>query len=77
MPNMQFLFDAAQFNLILKIAILVFLILYIIFSIIVLTQVRLMNNILKQSFASTVLAAIALGNLILALSLFLTALVIL
>jgi len=74
---MQFLFDAAQFNLILKIAILVFLILYIIFSIIVLTQVRLMNNILKQSFASTVLAAIALGNLILALSLFLTALVIL
>ncbi|OGH20016.1 MAG: hypothetical protein A3D74_01335 [Candidatus Levybacteria bacterium RIFCSPHIGHO2_02_FULL_37_13] len=74
---MPFLFDAAQFNLILKIAILVFLILYIIFSIIVLTQVRLMNNILKQSFASTVLAAIALGNLILALSLFLTALVIL
>jgi len=71
------LFGPPQFNLALKIAILIFLALYIIFAVIVLTQVRLMNNILKQSFASTVLATIALANLILALSLFLIALVIL
>lgn len=71
------LFGSSQITLIVKIATLIFLALYIIFSIIVLTQVRLMNNILKQLSASTLLATIALGNLILALSLFLTALVIL
>lgn len=64
-------------DLLIKIATLVFLAFYIIFTIVVLTQVRVMNNILKQSFASTILATIALGNLILALSLFLIALVIL
>lgn len=64
-------------DLLIKIATLVFLALYIIFAVIVLTQVRLMNNILNQSFASTMLATIALGNLIFALSLFLITLVIL
>lgn len=64
-------------DLLIKIATLVFLAFYIIFSIIVLTQVRVMNNIVKQSFTSTILATIAFGNLILALSLFLIALVIL
>jgi uncharacterized membrane protein (DUF485 family) len=59
------LFGSAQINLIVKIATLIFLALYIIFAIIILTQVRLMNNILKQSFASTVLAQIAVGNLVL------------
>jgi uncharacterized membrane protein (DUF485 family) len=71
------LFGSAQINLIVKIATLIFLALYIIFAIIILTQVRLMNNILKQSFASTVLAQIAVGNLVFAVSLFLIALVIL
>lgn len=64
-------------DLLIKIATLIFLAVYIIFAIIVLTQVKVMNNILKQSFASTVLATIAVGLLILALSLFLIALVIL
>jgi len=71
------LLGSPQFNLLIKIATLVFLALYIIFAVIVLTQVRVMNNILNQSFASTVLATIALANLIFALSLFLIALVIL
>lgn len=71
------LFGSTQINLIIKTATLIFLALYIIFAIIVLSQVKLMNNILKQSFASTVLATIAIGNIIFALSLFLIALVIL
>jgi uncharacterized membrane protein (DUF485 family) len=71
------LFGPPQFNLLIKIVTLVFLALYIIFSVIVLTQVRLMNDILKQSFTSAILAAIALANLILSISLFLIALVIL
>lgn len=64
-------------DLLIKIATLIFIAFYIVFAIVVVTQVRLMNNILNQSFASTMLATIALGNLILALSLFLIALVIL
>jgi len=75
--DMLDLFGSTQINLLVKIATLIFLALYIIFAVIVLTQVKLMNNILKQSFASSILATIALGNLIFAISLFLIALVIL
>ena len=64
-------------DLFIKLSTLVFIAFYIIFAIIVLTQVRVMNDILKQPFASKVLALIALGNLIFAISLFLIALVIL
>lgn len=71
------LFGPAQINLFVKIATLIFLALYIIFAIVVLTQIRLMNDVLKQSSASKTLAIIAISNLVFAISLFLIALVIL
>lgn len=60
-----------------KIVTLVFLILYAVFSFVVLTQVNIMNQILNQTNASTMLKTIAIIIFILAILLILAALVIL
>lgn len=61
----------------LKIAILMIIGLFLIFTLIVYNQVGVMNRIVDQPEASGTLRIIALINVILAVSLFLTALVIL
>lgn len=71
------LFSSAEIISVFKIVTLVILAIYIIFTFVILTQVRVMNRILTEMFASTVLLFLALGNFIFAISLFLIALVIL
>jgi len=71
------LLDSPEVILFVKITTLVILAIYIIFTFVILTQVKVMNRIFTEMFASTVLFFLALGNLIFALSLFLIALVIL
>ena len=71
------LFRSNQFILFIKIATLVTLALYIIFTFIIFTQVRIMNRILELTFASRILMLATLVNIILAISLFLAAFVIL
>ncbi len=62
---------------IIKIVTLAILAIYIIFTFVILVQVRVMNRIFTETFASTVLFFLALGNLIFAFSLFAVALAIL
>lgn len=71
------LFDSPEVTFLVKIATLVFLAIYIVFAFVILTQVKVMNRILRETFASNLLMFLALGNVILALSLFAVALVIL
>jgi len=71
------LLDSPGAILFVKIATLVTLAIYIVFTFVILTQVRVMNRIFTEAFASTVLLFLAIGNLIFAFSLFLMALVIL
>ncbi|HLC15429.1 MAG TPA: DUF5657 family protein [Thermodesulfovibrionia bacterium] len=70
-------FGSAEVTLIFKIVTLVIVTIYTIFTFVILTQVRVMNRILKEKFPSAVLMFLALGNLVFALSLFLIGLVIL
>lgn len=63
--------------LFIKIILLAFLAIYTIFTFVVLNQVRVMNRIFSEMFASTVLMFAILGNLVFALSLFAVAFVIL
>lgn len=71
------LFGSPQFNLFIKITTLVTLAIYIIFTFVIFTQVRLMNKILELTSVSTLLISITIINIIFAFSLFLIALVIL
>ena len=71
------LFGSGEVISFFKIVTLVILAIYIIFTFVILTQVRVMNRIFTEMFASTALMLVALGNFIFALSLFLIALVIL
>lgn len=70
-------FGSSEVILLIKIITLVFLAIYTIFTFVILIQVRVMNRIFTEMFASTVLMSIILGNFIIALSLFAVALVIL
>ncbi|EKD65454.1 MAG: hypothetical protein ACD_50C00083G0013 [uncultured bacterium] len=76
-PDLTNIFGSSEVALVFKIITLAFLFIYILFTFVILTQVRVMNRILKESFPSTVVFFLALGNLIAAISLFLIALVIL
>jgi len=70
-------FGSSEVISLIKILTLVFLAIYTIFTFVILTQVRVMNRIFTEMFASTALMFLTLGNLVFALSLFLIALVIL
>lgn len=71
------LFGSTEIISIVKIVTLIILAIYLTFTFVILTQVRVMNRIFTEMFASTVLLFLALGNVIFALSLFLGAFVIL
>jgi len=73
--NISKLFQSPLF--LLKIAFLVIIALFIIFTIVVLTQVNVMNRVINHTTASTILKIIAILNIIFAISLFVTAIVIL
>jgi len=60
-----------------KIALLVIMALFIIFTIVIFTQVSVMNKIITHAQASGILKLIAILNIIFAISLFVMALVIL
>ena len=60
-----------------KIALIVIIAIFIIFTIVIFTQVSVMNKIITHTTASGILKLIALLNIILAISLFVIALVIL
>lgn len=74
LPNIIPIFQSLS---LVKIVTLVFLILYAVFSFVVLTQVNIMNQILNQTNASATLKTIAILIFVLAISLILAALVIL
>lgn len=61
----------------LKLGVLIVIGLFAIFTFIIFNQIVVMNNIVNQSGPSTILKIIAAINILLSLSLFLTALVIL
>lgn len=63
--------------LLIKIAILIVIFIYLIFSVVVLNQVRVMNKIFIEIHSSTILQVIAYINLFASISLFIIALVIL
>jgi len=63
--------------LMLKIAILVIIFIYFLFTIVIYTQVNTMNQIINEVHSSAILQTIAILNLLLAISLFVLALVIL
>ncbi len=69
----------ADINLLffLKIGLLIIIGLFTIFTFIIFNQIGVMNNIVNQPGASTILKIIAIINILLSLSLFLIALVIL
>jgi hypothetical protein len=75
--SIEALLNSGEIIWLIKITTLVILAIYIIFTFIILNQIRVMNSILKETFASTVLLVTATVNFILPLSLFLIALVIL
>lgn len=60
-----------------KIALIVIIAIFIIFTIVIFTQVSVMNKIITHTTASGILKLIAILNIILAISLFVIALVIL
>lgn len=66
-----------QSFLIFKILILILIFLYVIFAFVVLNQVRLMNGVVRELHSSTIVQAGAVVHLLLAISLFVYALVIL
>lgn len=61
----------------LKIVFLVVFLLYAIFTLVVFNQVRTMNRVVTELHSSTILAIVAFLNVVVALSLFVYALVIL
>ena len=63
--------------IIIKAGTLILLFVYIIFTIVILTQVRVMDRLVKEKLSSEALKIMAIIHVVLALSLFLTALVIL
>jgi small neutral amino acid transporter SnatA (MarC family) len=73
--NISKLFQSPLF--LLKIVLLVIIALFIIFTIVVFTQVNVMNRVINHTTASAILKIIAILNIIFAISLFVTALVIL
>jgi hypothetical protein len=71
------LLNSGEVISLIKIITLIFLAIYIIFTFVILTQVRVMNRILNETFASNLLMIISVINILLPLSLFLIALAIL
>ncbi len=66
-----------DFQIILKIGILVLLFLYAIFGFVVLNQIFRMNGIIKEVYSSTVMYVIAIIHMVLAIALFIAAIAIL
>lgn len=71
------LFEASQFISIIKIGTLIALAIYIVFAFVIFTQVKVMNRILKQTSASTVVMLIASTNVVFSILLFIISLVVL
>ena len=73
--NFSKFFDSP--SLLFKIVALVFLFLYVVFTFVILTQVNVMNKIITEERSSALLKTIAIIHVVLAISLFVFAIVIL
>lgn len=60
-----------------KIGIIILIFFYVVFSYVIFKRIRIMNNVVEQSQSSFILVLISLINIIFAILLFLTAIVIL